>query len=346
MKKSLVCFLAIIMLSSYGAFSQGRFLKNVAKDVKGELLGSTGSSSKKTVQPEPPCACNPAEEVLDLSKFNLMYSEITFDLLDDGSFLVMDRLSQQYYIFNGGVKRGPYSEEDPAVATYLGNSGSDENPFVQKYKQYISKSGEKYLIKFGGKTYGPYARIDNFAVTKSGNKFAATVVENIAVTEDEGKKMDEAIKKAKTEQEKMELAMQYSQQMAQKVMAAGGAEGISSKLITNIDGVNSNAVRTGQYSAEMKYDDILYTSFSDVLDLKGNKLITLKMEDRACDKIFINSDNTAYATYLNGTLKISNGKSLTELFGPHVIQSQGKQYLAYLYFSPSKNAVMQCKIAF
>lgn len=345
MKKLLVCFLVVSLVSFYGAFSQGRFLKNVAKDVKGELLGTTGSSKNNT-QPEPPCACNPAEQVLGLSQYNLMYSEITIDLLDDGSFLVMDRMSQEYYIFKNGTKKGPYSSEDPAVAPYLNNSGSGASPVVEKYKQYISKSGEKYLIKFGGKTYGPYARIDAFAVTKSGNKFAATVTENIAVTEDDGKKMEAAIKNAKTQQEKMDLAMQYSQQMSQKIMAAGGAEGISSKLVTNIEGADFNPMTTGGYSADMKYDDILYTRMADVMDLKGKKLITLKQEDIGNEKLFINTANTVYAIYRGGTLSMSDGKSLSELFNPHLIQSEGKTYLAYMYYSPAKNAIMQCKIAF
>lgn len=346
MKRSVMCFLVISLISSYSAFSQGRFLKNVAKDVKGELLGNTGSSSKKSTQPEPPCACNPAEEVFGLSQYNLMYSEITIDPLEDGSFLVMDRISQNYYILKNGVKKGPYSEEDPAVAPYLNNSGSDVNPLMLKYKDYISKSGDKYLIKFNGKTYGPYARIDNFAITKSKTKFAATVTENIAVTEDEGKKMDEAIKKAKTQQEKMDLAMQYSQQMTQKMIAAGGAEGISSKLVSNIEGTNYNPMTTGGYSADMKYDDILYTRMADIMDLKGNKLMTMKQEDIGNEKVFVNSGNTVYAVYRSGTLSMSDGKSLSELFNPQLVQSAGKTYLAYMYYSPSKNAIMQCKIAF
>jgi hypothetical protein len=345
MKKLLVCFLAVSLVSAYSAFSQGKFLKNVAKDVKGDILGSSGSG-KKSVQPEPPCACNPAEEVFGLAKYNLVYSEVTIDVLDDGSFLVMDRLSQKYYIFKDGSQKGPYSEEDPAVAPYLGNSGTDESPAVQKYKQYISKAGEKYLIKFGGKSYGPYARVDAFAVTKSGDKFAATVVENIAVTDDEGKKMDEAIKKAKTQQEKMDLAMQYSQQMSQKMMAAGGAAGISAKLVTNIQGASFNPMTAAGYTADMKYDDILYLKFADIVDLKGNKIISMKQQDMGYKNVFVNTSNTVYAIYRDGTLTMSDGKSLTELFSPQLMRAEGKTYLAYLYYSPSKNAIMRCKIPF
>ena len=95
-----------------------------------------------------------------------------------------------------------------------------EAGFLAKYKPYITKSGDKYLITFAGKKYGPYARIDNFTVSKSKDKFAAMATETVVVTEDQGKKMEEAMKNAKSDQERMDLAMEYAQQM-QQTMTAG-----------------------------------------------------------------------------------------------------------------------------
>jgi hypothetical protein len=335
-----------MLIISAPVHSQGRFLKNVAKDVKNDILGTSGSSAKKTTQPEPSCACSNAEQILGLSQYKFEYSEVSIDILDDGSFLVFDRISQKYYIIANGVKKGPFSEDDPAVAAYKGSGNSEGNPVILRYKEYITKQGDKYLIKFNGKSYGPYARVDNFAVTKTKDKFAATVTENIAVTDDEGKKMDAAIKNAKTDAERMELAMKYSQQMSQKIMAAGGAEGISSKLVSNIEGVTYNPTVTGPYNAKMKYDDIVYARMADIMDLKGNKLITLKQQDIGNENIWINSNNTLYASYANGTLSMSDGKSLSDLFNAYLIKSEGKLWLAYMYYSPAKNAIMQCKLAF
>ena len=346
MKRAILIILAMMLIVSAPVHSQGRFLKNVAKDVKNDILGTSGSSAKKTTQPEPSCACSNAEQILGLSQYKFEYSEIKIDLLDDGSFLVLDYVSEKYFIISNGVKKGPYNEGDPAVAAYKGTGTTDESPFVVRYKEYITKQGDKYLIKFNGKSYGPYARVDNFAVTKSKDKFAATVTENIAVTDDEGKKMDAAIKNAKTDAERMELAMKYSQQMSQKIIASGGAEGISAKLISNIEGVNYNPMMTAPYNAKMKYDDIVYARMADIMDLKGNKLVTLKQQDIGNENIWINSGNTVYASYANGTLNMSDGKTLSDLFNAYLIKSEGKLWLAYMYYSPAKNAIMQCKLAF
>jgi hypothetical protein len=345
MKRSIL-IITLILLVSVTANSQGKFLKNVAKDVKNEVLGTPGSSSKKSVQPEPACACSDAQPVISLEEFKLEYSEISIDILDDGSFLVFDRIAQKYYIISNGARKGPYTESDPAIAAYNGGGDDNINPLATRFKEYITKQGDKYLIKFNGKTYGPYARIDHFAVTRSKDKFAATVVENVAVTEDEGQKMDEAIKKAKTDAEKMELAMQYSQQMSRKIMSAGGADGISAKIVTNIEGATYNPMTTGPYNSSMKYDNIVYTTMTDVVDLSGKKLITLKQQDFGNADIWVNSGNSAYASYTDGTLTISDGRTLSELFNPHLTGSGGKVWLEYMYYSPSRNSIMQCKIAF
>ena len=52
-------------------------------------------------------------------------------------------------------------------------------PGSAKYPNYIVQSGDKYIIKFNGKNFGPYAIITDFAVSQSKDKFAALVTENV-----------------------------------------------------------------------------------------------------------------------------------------------------------------------
>jgi hypothetical protein len=338
--------LLFVSLLTCSVFSQSGFLKKVANDVAGEMLGTTpGSNKAKNTQPEPQCACSKPEEILNLEGLNLMYSEITIDPMDDGSFIVKDRMSEQYYIVKDGMKKGPFSDSDSQVQGYLDAENSDEDPFLLKYKDYISKPGDKYLIKFNGKSYGPYARISSFAITKSKDKFAAVVVENEIVSQDRGKAMEEAIEKAKTDQEKMEIAMKFQQEMMQNMMSGGGPAAIAPMLVTNIEGADFNPATGGTLSATMKYDDILVNKFTQVTDLKGKQVISLKPENSG-DEIFISSDNSKYASYTYGAITFSDGKALSDLFNPHLVKSEGKVSLAYMYYSPAKNSIMQCKVSF
>lgn len=339
--------LFFLLLLSSQMFPQSKFLNNVAKDVKNEILGS-GNSGKtsKTAKPEPSCACNDAQEIISLSKYNLLYSEINIDMVGDGSFLVQDRLTGKYFIIKDGEKKGPFSDDDPQVSMYLDYSDEDENPLLLRFKDYISQSGNKYTINFNGKIYGPYSRIEQFMIPKSGDKFAAIVVENEITSEDEGEAIEAAMKNAKTDQEKMELAMKFSQQMTQKMMAGGGAESVTPKFVTNIEGTTFNPMMGGLLNASMKYNDIVYTSMADVIDLKGNILISLESEHVGIDNIFINSANTSYAAYGSGTLYFGKNKTMSDLFNPYLVKSGSKIQLAYLYYSPKKDAIMQCKIDF
>jgi hypothetical protein len=350
MKRTMVLIMALLFAAVIPVNSQSRFIKNVARDVKSDILGSSsGGKAKNNTQPEPKCACNQAEEVLGLTGLNLMYSEISIDALEDGSFLVKDRISTNYYIVKDGVKKGPFTESSPQVKPYLSQEETDENadPLLLKYKNYISKTGDKYSIKFNGKSYGPYAAINQFVIPKSGDKFAALVTENIVVTEDQGKKMDEAMKKAKTDQERMELAMKYSQEMQQKMMAGGGPMSTLPKLVTSIPDAKFDPLTGGtSLNGTMKYDEVLATKYDQITDMKGNKVISVKPEHAAAKQVFVNTTNTKYAWYDYGTLNFSDGTTLSELFNPHLLKTDGKVYLAYLYYSPAKNAIMRCKILF
>ncbi|HLN20961.1 MAG TPA: hypothetical protein VK213_07715 [Bacteroidales bacterium] len=345
MKKSLLIS-AFVLLMTCQAESQSRFIRNVANDVKNELLGSSSGSSKQSTQPEPSCACSDAQQVLGMSENKLMYTEIDIEMMEDGSFLIQDRMSQNYYIIKDGVKKGPYASDDARVTAYTNSFDTEQDMILARYGQYISKSGDKYNIKFNGKTYGPYARIDNFTVTKSGDKFAALAIENIVTTESDGEKMEAAMKNAKSDQERMELAMQFSQQMTSRMMAGGGPESMLTKLVTNIDGATFNPMMGGILKGNIKFDDIVYLNRTDVVDLKDKKLISINPEHAGLEKIYVNSSNSVYAAYQSGTLYMSNGKTLSDLFNPYLVKTDGKVSLAYMYYSPKKDAIMQCKIPF
>jgi hypothetical protein len=342
MKKSFFMLLMLCLIGVAPVNSQS-LLKKVAGSMKDELLG------RKPKEPEPACACSDAEQVVGLGgKLQIDYKEADISTMDDGSLLMKDRLTGKYYLVKDGVTTGPLSEGDKRLTGFdqTENKSDPGAALMIRYSNYISKSGEKYVINFGGKQYGPFAQIYSFVMPKSGDKFAAQVVDNIAVTEADGKKMDEAIKNAKTEQEKMDLAMQYSQQMGQKVMESGGAGGITPRIVTNVPGAASGMTGflNGTINGNVKYDEIVLTSYNKINDLSGKTLITIKTENYGAINIFVNTANTKYAVYNYGTITLSDGTSLTDLFNPHLIKTGSQVYLAYMYYSPKKNAMMQCKI--
>ena len=219
MSKLFPYLLAICLFFGNPANAQlNRFVNKVTNDVLGKP--ETASNTQKQ-QPEPKCACDQPVLILELTgKLKVDYTEINISMMADGSILVKDRMSGKYYVAKDGVTKGPYSEGDPEVAAYTNTpeADNDKSPLLKKYKDYISQTGDKFLITFSGKKYGPYGQINNFVVTKSKDKFAANVVENVIATEDQSKKMEEAIKNAKSDQERMDLAMKYSQEMQQKMM--------------------------------------------------------------------------------------------------------------------------------
>ena len=159
MKNSILFLLVIFIFIGNPANAQaGNLLNKVKNTVTKDVAGKPESKQ----EPEPKCACDQPQLILDLGgKLKLMYSEITISVKDDGSILVKDRVSNDFYISKDGNLQGPIKAGDPRLAGYdnvddrdkpKGNSAWDNN-------EYISKSGEKFLIKFGGKSYGPYDQI-------------------------------------------------------------------------------------------------------------------------------------------------------------------------------------------
>lgn len=349
MKKSILILLAISIAAGNPLNAQlNRLINKVSNSVAGDKKPATGTTTN--TEPEPKSACTNPDLIVDLGgKLKLMYSEISINFRDDGAIMLKDRITSDYYIVKNGTPEGPIKSGDPRLAGFNNKEEEANSNKAQTWanNENITKSGEKFVINFGGKTYGPFAEIKQFKVTKSKEKFAAIVVQNVAFTETSMKKMEEAMKNAKTDQERMDLSMQYAQQMGQNMQKAGGAEGTLPKLITNIQGVTWDPLTAqGYLNNGIKYDEILIPSYDKIIDLKSKELITIKPEAGASENLFLNTSNTKYAYYNYGTLTFGDGTIIPDLFNAHLVKLNGAVSIAYLYYSPKSNAIMQCKIPF
>ena len=349
MKKSILILLSICLFFGNPVNAQlNRFVNKVTNDV---LNKSETASSTQKQQPEPKCACDQPVLIFDLGgNLKLMYSEITISMKDDGSILVKDIVHSNFYIVKDGTTQGPIKEGDPRLSGFDNSPEAKNNEETNRWanNQYISKSGEKYLIKFGGKSYGPFGEINEFAVTKSKGKFAAIVTENVPVSEADGKKMEEAIKNAKTDQERMELSMKYSQDMMQKMQQGGGPNSMTPKIVTNIPNASYDQMKAagGKLNGTIKFDDILIVSFDKIIDLQMKTILNLKQDAVGAKDLFVNTSNTKYAYYNYGALTFSDGTAMSDMFNLHWAKVDGQVYLAYMYYSPKRNAIMQCKMLF
>ncbi len=353
MKKSLLILATLSLLVSYPLESQG-LLNKVKKAVSKEITGTKGEvNGQNASKPEPVCACDNAKLVIDLGKFTLVYGEITICTKDDGSVLIYDKVGSKYYISRDGKSEGPYAEGDSKIVGFCSDSegsNSDEkaDAWVTKYPDYISRSDEKYIIKFNGKNFGPYALISDFAVTRSKDMFAAIVTENLAVTEDQGKKMEEAMNNAKTDQERMDIAMKMSQNVQNQIMQGGGVGSLQPKLISNVPGASYDMATWmgGRLNGSVKFDDLLVVASDRIMDMQGKTVMKLSQNNYNTDGLFVNSSNTRYASYKYGALTFSDNTALSDLFNPYLKKTDGKVYLTYMYYSPAKNAIMQASIPF
>jgi len=350
MKKALIVFVIFSFAVVHTAESQGLLNKvkgAVAREISGNAQGPAGKSTTAPV-PEPSCACADARLILDLGKFSLNYTEISISIKDDGKLLVRDKISGKFYIVKDGIQDGPYSADNAKVKEFDVEDDSDSDDWTGRFRSYISKSGDKFIIKFNGKSYGPFAQLNDFAVSRSQDKFAAIVIENMLVSEDQGKKMEEAMAKAKSDQERMDIAMKFSQQMSQQMMQGGGTESIQPKLISNVPGAVYDAMTWmgGSLNSTLKYDEITVIAGDKVIDLSGKTLIKLNNDSYSYENMFLNSSNTKYAGYNYGTLTFSDKTKMSDLFSPYLMKKDGKVSLSYMYYSPAKNSIMQCLLPF
>jgi hypothetical protein len=341
MRKFILFFLAFCLTAGNAVYSQSGLLNRVARSVTNDLLGQPDS---KMDEPEPDCANDQASLAFDLNgKFKVDYNELNINVLDDGRIKVQAQGSDDNYVAKDGIVQGPYKAGDPRLTDFETSNEDDDNmeSLIAKNKPFISRTGEKYLITFDGKKYGPYADIPEFTVSKSKNKFVAIVVENVPATENQASKMAEAMENAKSDQERVELAMKWSEQIS-----SVDPMSVMPKMISNIPGATYNPLESGgEIRGDLTYDNILVLKYDVVINLQGKTVLTLKSEATGNDKkLFINTSNTKYAYFKYGTLTFSDNTKLSNLFNPVLRNEGGKDYISYMYYSPKKNSIMQWKI--
>jgi hypothetical protein len=360
MKKSIIFLLivSVFIAANYSAHAQLGGLMNKAKNkLLDKALGNSdnGNNSKSTaVKDDPLCACSDATVAFKFTEgLKINYKEATFSVSEDGTLLVFDMVSKKYYTAKDGVLQGPYEAESSIVRQFdlpEEEKGTQLSPDVllERYKGFIVPSGEKFTINFAGKSYGPFAVVQSFVLNHSKTKFAALVARDVLMTEDQGAKMELEAKNAKTDQERMALAMKMSQQMQERMMAAGGEIDMLPKLVSNIPGAKSDMMMGNNFSGKVKFDDIVNVGFDKITDLTGKTLITIDPQkiNISANGFWLSSDNSRLASYDYGLLTLSDGKEFAEVFCPYVMKDAGRVYLTYMYFSPVNNAVMQCRLPF
>lgn len=360
MRKSIIFALivSVFIAVNFNAHAQLGGMMNKAKNkLLDKALGNSDSgndSKSPAVKDDPLCACSDATIAFKFTEgLKINYKEATFSVSEDGTLLVFDMVSKKYYTAKNGVLQGPYEADDPIVRQFdlseeeKGKQLSMDELLV-KYKGFIVPSGEKYAINFGGKSYGPFAVIQSFVLNHSKTKFAAMAAKDVLMTADQGEKMELEAKNAKTDQEKMALAMKMSQQMQERMMAAGGEMDMLPKLVSNIPGAKSDMMLGNNFSGKVKFDDIVTIGYDKITDLTGKTLISFDPQklNNSGNGFWLSSDNARIASYNYGLLSLSDGKEFTEVFCPYLVKDASKLYLTYMYFSPVNNAVMQCRLPF
>ena len=228
-------------------------------------------------------------------------------------------------------------------------SSGGENDFIMLFPEFISRSGEKYLIKFGGKSYGPYALIQNFVVSDLKSKFLAQVIPEVMFTEKESKEMEKESENADkmTMEQKMALSGKLQEKMLQKAMN-GNPIDFQMKVISNVPNLQDNAGALLMYSSDIKFDEIVcLDGLGQIMDLSGKTIFTYDPQKvNPFNGLWLSSDNTRHVTYSYGRLKFSDGKECKDVFSPYFSKEEGTVYLNYLYYSPKHNAIMQISNTF
>ena len=119
-------------------------------------------------------------------------------------------------------------------------------------------------------------------------------------------------------------------------------------MVSNVPGAKYDMMTWagGRLNSSVKFNDLLVIAPDKIIDLTGKTVMKLSQNNINYDNMYVNSSNTLYATYNYGTLTFSDSKTLSGVFSPYVIKTDGKVYLTYMYYSPGKDAIMQCAVPF
>lgn len=329
----------------------GGLMNKVKNKIVDKALGNDTGSKSGTQAQEPGCASENDKVVFEFDKgYKVDMREITV-CIQDGDMLLFSKVNGKYFVKkkNAASPEGPFEENDPEVTRFSCNESAasdDKKDFSLLYPEFVSRSGEKFLIKFGGKTYGPYAIIMNFVVSSLKTKFLAQVIPDVMFTEKEGANLEKESKNATTMAQQMELARKVQEQMMQK-SASGNPMDLSMKVISNVSGVSERLGATVMYSASVKYDEIVCYDYGKIMDLSGKTIFNYDPQQvNPYEGLWLSSDNSRYVTYTYGVLKFSDGKECKDIFSPYLTKDGGQVVLNYLYFSPKHNAIMQISNAF
>jgi hypothetical protein len=267
------------------------------------------------------------------------YRETAICTTRDGKILLQDLQKsggQCYYVSEKGQVSGPFDADSPKLKQFNCFMGED----ISLYPEHvIARPDYKFLIRFGGKEYGPYAAVNSFFVSPSGDKFLALAMKDFTENASD-EDMEDFLANLN---EKLKEAME-NPSAAGDVLSASGLE-----VVTNIKDVDYDlATNTNNPpSATIKYDNICIVEDNQVSDLTGKTLMQLGSDVYFYgDNLWISSDNKKYAWYDYGTLTFSDGKKLNEISNPGLQKDGNTVYLSYLYYSPGDDAIKMCKVPF
>jgi hypothetical protein len=347
MKRTFLISIILLFAGALNYSSQaqlGGLLNKVKNKIVDRALGNDSGSQAN----EPECATGNDKVVFEFDKgYKVDMTEITV-CIQNGDILLFSKLTSKYFVKkkNSDSPEGPYEADNPEVTRFNCNStvsSNEKKDFSVIYPEFVSRSGEKFLIKFGGKSYGPYATIMNFVVSDLKSKFVAQVIPDMMFTEKEGKEMEAEGKNADnmTMEQKMAMARKIQDKMMQKT-TSGNPLDFQMKIISNIPDVTGNPGASVMFSSAIKYDEIVCLGSGQIMDLSGKTIFTYDIQKvNPYDGLWLSSDNTRYVTYSYGLLKFSDGKECKDVFSPYLVKEEGKVYLNYLYYSPKRNAIMQ-----
>jgi hypothetical protein len=187
----------------------GGLMNKIKKEVANKVLGTSGDVK------DPACATDDAVVIYKFAKDEkIAMNEVSFCHTSKGAILIQNKMSKAYYVIMNGKQSGPFPDGDPALNEfgYCSQRTQDTDDVTVKYNDFVFRQGDRYVIRFAGKTYGPYDQILSFTVSSLQDKFVASVYEKMLKESDLGdmSKFEKEIENAKTDAERTQLAMQMS----------------------------------------------------------------------------------------------------------------------------------------
>ncbi len=350
----LVVLLILAGSLNYSSRAQlGGLMNKVKNKIVDKALGKEAGSiesQNSAVGREPSCASDNARVVFEFEKgYKVAMNEITV-CIREGDLLLFSKIENKYFIKkkNSDSTEGPFEANDKEVIGFecRGSQERGDQELAALYPEFISRAGEKYQITFGGKTYGPYAVIQSFVVSSLKTKFAAQVIPELMMTENEGAQMEKEANEAVTMEQKMELARKVQERMMNKTAGTQSGD-FGLKTISNVEGVDDTHGLMAILSSSIKYDEIVWVGADKIMDLGGNTIFTFNQQHMdPASGFWLSSDNSRYVSYNNGILKFSDGQECSEVFAPYLYKEDGRVVLNYHYFSPKNNAIMQLSVPF